>query len=109
MSDQDPAKTNADPPEDWPWADLHWKPRSFERDLVRAGALLAAELDRLNRNPYAEYDFLKDVDRSCATPGVEMFLEHTSGSGPGCPCKCHDDGGPPHGGCPACKTNESRK
>jgi hypothetical protein len=32
----------------WPWGD-GFKPTSRERDLVRAGALIAAEIDRLRR------------------------------------------------------------
>jgi hypothetical protein len=37
------------PPDSWPWEDQWWKPSSPERDLVKAGALIAAELDRLQR------------------------------------------------------------
>jgi hypothetical protein len=33
----------------WPWDKSWWKPKDPRRDLVRAGALLAAELDRLDR------------------------------------------------------------
>ena len=33
----------------WPWAWSDWKPRTRVRDLVRAGALIAAEIDRLQR------------------------------------------------------------
>jgi len=33
----------------WPWADEWWKPRSRRENLVRAGALIAAEIDRLDR------------------------------------------------------------
>lgn len=33
----------------WPWDDAWWKPKSRRRDLVRAGALIAAEIDRLDR------------------------------------------------------------
>lgn len=33
--------------EDWPWAKVFWKPTTRQRDLVKAGALIAAELDRL--------------------------------------------------------------
>ena len=31
----------------WPWDSGWWKPRTRIRDLVRAGALIAAEIDRL--------------------------------------------------------------
>jgi hypothetical protein len=33
----------------WPWANRWWKPASRVRELVKAGALIAAEIDRLNR------------------------------------------------------------
>ena len=33
----------------WPWDDEWWKPKDPLRDLVRAGALIAAEIDRLQR------------------------------------------------------------
>jgi hypothetical protein len=33
----------------WPWAGVWWKPKSRERNLVRAGALCLAERERLLR------------------------------------------------------------
>ena len=33
----------------FPWAESDWKPKDDIRDLVRAGALIAAEIDRLER------------------------------------------------------------
>lgn len=33
----------------WPWDDAWWKPKGRHRDLVCAGALIAADLDRLLR------------------------------------------------------------
>lgn len=33
----------------WPWADKWWKPKDRRRDLVRAGALIVAEIERLDR------------------------------------------------------------
>ena len=37
-------------PSDWPWRDEEWKPSGTAvRDLVRAGALIAAEIDRILR------------------------------------------------------------
>lgn len=33
----------------WPWADDWWKPKDRRRDLVRAAALLLAEIERLDR------------------------------------------------------------
>jgi hypothetical protein len=36
-------------PRRWPWDASWWKPRSHRQNLVRAGALIAAEIDRLDR------------------------------------------------------------
>ncbi|MDE2107454.1 MAG: hypothetical protein KGL39_60220 [Patescibacteria group bacterium] len=33
----------------WPWAIKWWKPKDPRRDLVRAGALIVAEIERLDR------------------------------------------------------------
>lgn len=33
----------------WPWAQEWWKPKSKRRDLVRAGALILAEIERMDR------------------------------------------------------------
>lgn len=33
----------------WPWAQEWWKPSNPIRDLTKAGALIAAEIDRLQR------------------------------------------------------------
>jgi hypothetical protein len=33
----------------WPWGDHWWKPADRRRDLVRAGALIVAEIERLDR------------------------------------------------------------
>lgn len=33
----------------WPWARRWWKPKTPIKDLMRAGALIAAEIDRLER------------------------------------------------------------
>ena len=37
------------PPDNWPWDAKWWKPSDPIRDLVKAGALIAAEIDRLQR------------------------------------------------------------
>ncbi|MCB1462116.1 MAG: hypothetical protein KDJ90_06750 [Nitratireductor sp.] len=33
----------------WPWSTSWWKPTSRRRDLVKAGALIVAEIERLDR------------------------------------------------------------
>lgn len=41
---------NQRPPENWPWDRSWWKPDTNPvRNLVKAGALIAAEIDRLQR------------------------------------------------------------
>lgn len=37
------------PPPLWPWGFQWWKPKDRRRDLVRAGALILAEIERLDR------------------------------------------------------------
>jgi hypothetical protein len=36
-------------PARWPWSQDWWKPTNPRRDLVKAGALIAAEIERLDR------------------------------------------------------------
>lgn len=36
-------------PINWPWSDAWWKPTTPRRDLVKAGALILAEIERLDR------------------------------------------------------------
>jgi hypothetical protein len=38
----------------WPWGRERWKPKSPRQDLVRAGALIIAEIERLDRRSAAE-------------------------------------------------------
>jgi len=33
----------------WPWSRVWWKPKNRRRDLVRAAALIVAEIERLDR------------------------------------------------------------
>ncbi len=36
-------------PQDWPWSVSWWKPKDRRRDLIRAAALIVAEIERLDR------------------------------------------------------------
>lgn len=36
-------------PDGWPWAPEWWKPANARRDLVKAGALILAEIERIDR------------------------------------------------------------
>lgn len=44
---------NMEVPESWPFHDMYWKPSPNNRvkELIKAGALIAAEIDRLNAQP----------------------------------------------------------
>lgn len=35
----------------WPWSDAWFKPKDMRRDLIRAAALIVAEIERLDRKP----------------------------------------------------------
>lgn len=36
-------------PDSWPWLACWWKPKNPRRDLIRAAALIVAEIERLDR------------------------------------------------------------
>jgi hypothetical protein len=38
----------------WPWEESWWKPQEKRRNLVRAAALIVAELERMDRAEYAK-------------------------------------------------------
>lgn len=46
--------TDAPEPEAWPWSPVWWKPSNPRRDLVKAGALILAEIERLDRSAPAQ-------------------------------------------------------
>ncbi|MFC2970898.1 hypothetical protein ACFOJE_01540 [Azotobacter bryophylli] len=37
------------PPAGWPWADSWWKPTTYRQNQIKAGALILAEIERLDR------------------------------------------------------------
>jgi hypothetical protein len=41
-------------PFDWPWTPEWWKPTNPRRDLVKAGALILAEIERIDRQKAAQ-------------------------------------------------------
>ena len=50
-------------PADWPWPKDFWKPTSARRDLVKAAALILAEIERLDRVS----DIVEYHDSDCST------------------------------------------
>ncbi|MGE0724740.1 MAG: hypothetical protein AB7O45_10210 [Alphaproteobacteria bacterium] len=63
------ADPDREPPLGWPWDDQWWKPSTARRDLVKAGALILAEIARIDRAegrlpaPPAHGPLLADVRR----------------------------------------------
>lgn len=43
------AKEFSRTPHDWPWDKAWWKPKDRRRDLIRAAALIVAEIERIDR------------------------------------------------------------
>lgn len=39
----------APPPQMWPWSITWWKPKDRRRNLIRAAALIVAEIERMDR------------------------------------------------------------
>lgn len=50
------AELECDPPTWWPWDQTWWKPKSRRGMLVKAGALVLAELERLDRAARAQQE-----------------------------------------------------
>lgn len=62
-------------PHGWPWDKEYWKPGSRERNLVKAGALCLAEIDRRRRRGYStkpaelKYELaVRELDRALNPP-----------------------------------------
>jgi hypothetical protein len=57
-------------PDGWPWADKWWKPANARRDLVKAGALILAEIERMDRAALPP-NALAQADAACGvSPGA---------------------------------------
>lgn len=52
----DPVPDCRDLPMGWPWHRDWWKPKNTKKDLYRAGALIVAELERIQRAEEADGD-----------------------------------------------------
>jgi hypothetical protein len=44
--------SETEPPRLWPWNRKWWKPKDRRRNLVRAAALIVAEIERIDRNQH---------------------------------------------------------
>jgi hypothetical protein len=63
--------TKASPP-NWPWSRDWWKPTDRRRDLVKAGALIIAEIERIDR---AERQHLAGVALILQSRFGESYLD----------------------------------
>ena len=54
VSDTAMYRDEGDPPPWWPWGKTCWKPSSRRRNLIKAGALILAEIERLDRAAIAK-------------------------------------------------------
>lgn len=67
-------------PRYWPWAEFWWKPKDPMRNFIKAGALIAAEIDRLQRivekkkNPPHAYRQVLDFSVECPHCNRPMIL-----------------------------------
>lgn len=58
------------PPITWPWNLKFWNPSNYVGDLVKAGALIAAEIDRLRREEDAIRRIRHGGMRGCNRPQI---------------------------------------
>ncbi len=79
----------------WPWNKKFWKPSDPIRNLVKAGALIAAEIDRLQRINNAPFKRVTCIDCGCSD-----FIQK-SGDESGWAFVGYDDEAELHR-CPAC-------
>ncbi len=49
---------------DWPWEQQRWKPKDIRRNLVRAGALVQADIERILRKSRRTTDYYDAVRRA---------------------------------------------
>ena len=68
------AIAKAPPPIQWPWDVRHWKPQSGLKDLARAGALIAAELDVRLADYFAFVDLIVEA---CVAGGADRVGART--------------------------------
>lgn len=50
------------PPSSWPWNAEWWKPKSPREDLIRAAALIVAEIERIDRSSVSVGDVFQHVN-----------------------------------------------
>lgn len=73
-----PSAHSVDPESLWLWDSRWWKPRTPREDLVRAGALIAAEIDRIDREAKSD-----DIDESEQPARLETGVAQEGDDWPG--------------------------
>lgn len=66
----------------WPWEKDAWKPKNARRDLIRAGALIIAEIERLDRKGLIEVkEATMSEQKPSAYPEAEAMADWLRGRG----------------------------
>ena len=61
----------------WPWHEKWWKPKDRRRDLVRAGALIIAEIERLDRARKRDNELLDPDEHEALVRDVANIIRDT--------------------------------
>jgi hypothetical protein len=61
----------------WPWDPKWWKPKSRRRDLIRAAALIVAEIERLDRTGQPQIADTKTCETCANFPYPDRFCRDT--------------------------------
>jgi len=75
----------------WPWAAKWWKPSTPRRDLVKAGALILAEIDRIDRAEAADADDGDFIHSHDDDEAIDRMIEGNAAVAGLCP-DCGGDG-----------------
>lgn len=60
-------------PKFWPWSDAYWKPSADQvRNLVKAGALYEAEMDRLKRSAHQDKPSIEQMKRNISEISIKI-------------------------------------
>lgn len=81
-------KAVGDTPSNWPWDREWWKPKSPRADLVRAGALILAEIERLDRAAKREAEAAETAGDIIIAEWANVYRAVALAEAPHCPA-CH--------------------
>lgn len=91
-------------PSGWPWEPEWWKPKNPRSDLIRAAALIVAELERLDRA--AGFTVKEDATPIVIVPAPAGVIMRPQSENPLERCAAGRDGECHHKDCPQLRDNE---